>query len=219
MDFYINCYIPSLKKETKINNILFGDYFKLNSYIQNSDYVNANEIFDKICERSFKDSSILKNIDKFSILLHLRDAFLNPILKLSAKDNDNNKISYEILIKQIINVCKEYNINNFDLPKKLYYDDANEIIEETGKSIKDIREHIDSNKFLLFDVPEMIKDVPKVYFNCFDNTLFYFCKLIYTVDLSYFYKKIKILKKDFNFLLSEIYEMHPKELDMFLNTK
>ena len=85
--------------------------------------------------------------------------------------------------------------------------------------MESIKNHIDKNKILMFKIPSFIKGIPKVYINCFDNTLFYFCKLLYTSNLLNFYKKIKILKKDFNFLLSEIYDMSPKELDIFLNTK
>jgi hypothetical protein len=219
MDLYTNCYIPSLKKEIKVNNITFGDYFQLNSYIQNSDFININDTFNKICEKSLNGLNQITNLDKFVLLLHLKSTFLEPILKLSAKDLESNNISYEIILKDILEVCKEYNGENFILPSQLYYSNIENILNETGYDVNTIKHHIEKNKFLLFKVPSFIKGIPKVYLNCFDNTLFYFCKLLYTSDLLFFYKKIKILKKDFNFLLSEIYNMNPKEIDIFLNTK
>ncbi len=71
----------------------------------------------------------------------------------------------------------------------------------------------------MFPVPDFVKGIPKVYVNCFDNTFFYFSKLLYGTNLQNLYKKIKNLKKNFNFLLSEIYDMNPREIDIFLDTK
>lgn len=219
MDFYTNFYAPTLKKEIKVNKLTFGDYFKLNSYIENSDYININNTLNEICEKSLMNDLKFSNLDKFSLLLHLKQFFLDPILKLSAKDSESNQISYELILKDIIKRCNKYEKNNIILPSQLYYENANDILKETGHTIGEIKKNINENKILMFDVPDFIKGIPKIYINCFDNTLFYFCKVLYSSNLSNFYKKIKILKKDFNFLLSEIYDMHPKELDIFLNTK
>ncbi len=219
MDFFTNCYIPSQKKEYKINKITFKDYFQLNSYIQNSDYIRINDTFNTICDKSIESSFLLTNLDKFVVLIHLKNIFLDHILKISGKNEKNDSIIYEVILKEIIDNCKKYNIENFKLPTELYYDDSNKILQETGHSVDEIKNHIDQNKILMFEIPKMITGIPKVYLNCFDNTLFYFCKLLYTTDLKNFYKKIAILKKQFNFLLSEIYDMSPKELDIFLNTK
>jgi hypothetical protein len=219
MNFYTNFYTPTLKKEIRVNKITFGDYFELNSYIQNSDYINANNVLNTICEKSLVDSYKLTNLDKFSLLLHLKIEFLDPVLKLLAKDSDENSITYEVILKNIVDKCKLYKNENIVLPSQLYYADANDILKETGNSIDEIKRNINMNKILMFEVPEFIKGIPKLYLNCFDNTFFYFCKVLYSSNLSNFYKKIKFLKKDFNFLLSEIYNMNPKELDIFLNTK
>ena len=73
MDYYTECYIPSIKKELKINKLSFGDYFQLNSYIKNSDYNAVNEIFENICEKSTENKIKLINLDKFAILLHLKN--------------------------------------------------------------------------------------------------------------------------------------------------
>jgi hypothetical protein len=219
MNLYTKCYIPSLKNEIKIKNITFGDYFKLNSYIENSDYDTINDGFNEICEKSSSDYNLLTNIDKFIILLHQKINFINPILKLSAKDEDSNIISYEILLHNILKESFKYNIDSIKLPKNMYYADVNEILNETGNSIDSIKKHINDSKTLMFEVPDFIKGIPKIYLNCFDNTLFYFSKLLYTSNLQNMYKKIIFLKKNFNFLLSEIYDMDPKELEVFLNTK
>jgi hypothetical protein len=219
MNLYTKCYIPSLKNEIKIKNITFGDYFKLNSYIENSDYETINDGFNEICEKSSSDYNLLTNIDKFIILLHQKINFINPILKLSAKDDDSNSISYEILLHNILKESFKYNINSIKLPKNMYYGDVDDILNETGNSIDSIKKHINDSKILMFEVPDFIKGIPKIYLNCFDNTLFYFSKLLYTSNLQNMYKKIIFLKKNFNFLLSEIYDMDPKELEVFLNTK
>jgi hypothetical protein len=219
MNLYTKCYIPSLKNEIKIKNITFGDYFKLNSYIENSDYDTINDGFNEICEKSSSDYNLLTNIDKFIILLHQKINFINPILKLSAKDDDSNSISYEILLHNILKESFKYNIDSMKLPKNMYYADVDDILNETGNSIDSIKKHINDSKILMFEVPDFIKGIPKIYLNCFDNTLFYFSKLLYTSNLQNMYKKIIFLKKNFNFLLSEIYDMDPKELEVFLNTK
>lgn len=219
MNFYTNFYIPTLKKEIRVNKITFGDYFEFNSYIENSDYINANNVLNAICEKALIDSTKLTNLDKFSLLLHLKIQFLDPILKLSAKDNESNTVTYEIVLKNILDNCLKYKSEDIILPTQLYYGDVKDILKETGNSVGEIKKNINENKILMFEVPDFVKGIPKIYLNCFDNTLFYFCKVLYSSNLSNFYKKIKILKKDFNFLLSEIYDMHPKELDIFLNTK
>lgn len=217
MDFFTNCYIPSLDKEFKVNKLCFGDYFQLNSYILNKDFENINETFNLICKKSLDLD--LKNLDKFILLIHLNCNYLDPILKLSAKDNESNPITYEIFLKDIIKESEKYSFENFTIPTQLYYSEADFIIRETGKSLEQIKEHIENNKIQMFDVPEMIKNVPNVYFNCFDNTFFHFLKLVYSANIKDLYKKIKILKKEYNFFLSEIHEMSPKEIDMFLTNK
>lgn len=219
MDFYTNCYIPTYKKEIKVNKLTFGDYFQLNYYIQNSDTDAINETFNLICEKSLGSIEDINNIDKFCILIHLKAIFLNPILRLSAKNNEDETITYEITINEILENCKKYELNDFKLPKQLYYKDSTDILKETGHEIEGIKDYINKNKILMFDVPKFIKNIPKVYLNCFDNTLFYFCKLLYSTDLRELYRKIILLKKHFNFSLSEIYTLSPKELDIFLNTK
>ena len=219
MDFYTKCYIPSLGKEIGVNKLQFGDYIQLNSYIQSEDIENTHMLFEKICEKSLKNIENYTNLDKFVLLIHLHLNYLGNILKLSAKDEESNKITYEVFLKNIIKDSKKYKINGFRLPKKLYYSDVSEILEETGKSEDDIKKHIEDNKILMFECPDNIKGIPKVYFNCFDNTLFHFIKFIYSTDMKSLYKKIKSLKKEYNFLLSEIYEMSPKEMDLFLSSK
>lgn len=219
MDFFTDCYIPSQKKEFKINKIAFGDYFQLNSYIQNSDYTAVNHTFDKICLKSLGTLNDVTNLDKFYILLHLKSIFLNPILKLSGKNEEKESATYEVVLKDILKICKKYNLNNFNLPKNLYYKDSEDILKETCYTVEEIKKNIEINKLLLFETPKIIKGIPKIYLNCFDNTLFYFCKLLYTTNLKDLYKKVIILKKHLNFSLLEIYELSPKELDIFLNTK
>ena len=191
MDLYTNCFIPSLGEEIRVNSVRFGDLFELNSYFNNMDYDGANTILEKICDRSLDGSDGYTNLDKFALLVHNKNEFLDKILTLSAKDENSKKISYEIILSDIVEVCKKYEINNFNLPSKLYYKDVDEILEETGKSIDEIKDHINQNKILMFGVPDFIKGIPNVYMNCFDNTFFYFCKLLYNTNLTVFYKKIK----------------------------
>jgi hypothetical protein len=219
MDFYTNCYIPSSKKEFKVNKLEFGDYLQLNSYISASDYVAINHTFDVISKKSLGTLENITNLDKFFVLIHLKNEFLSPILRLSGKNEEEKSATYEVVLKEILQNCKKYNDENFNLPKQLYYKDSTEILSEISKSVEEIKEHILKNKILLFDVPEVIKGIPRVYLNCFDNTLFYFCKLLYSANLKDLYRKMIILKKQFNFSLSEIYSLSPKELDIFLNTK
>lgn len=219
MDFFTNCYIPSHKKEFKVNKLTFGDYLQANLYIENADYVALNHTFNVICEKSIGSLKDINNIDKFFVLIHLKNHFLSPILRLSGKNEENTPITYEVLLKEILENCKKYNDISFNLPKNLYYKDSEEILKEISRNVEEIKKHILENKILLFEVPEVIKGIPRVYLNCFDNTLFYLCKLLYFTNLKDLYRKIVFLKKNFNFALSEIYDLSPKELDIFLNTK
>ena len=109
MNFYTNCYIPSQKKELKINKLTFGDYLQLNLYIESSDYPAINQMFDVICEKSFSSLNT-SNLDKFFILIHLKNEFLNPILRLSGKNEENKPATYEVVLKEILENCKKYNI-------------------------------------------------------------------------------------------------------------
>jgi len=218
MDIFTKCHIPSIGEELKVNKLCFGDYFQLNSYISNNDFENISNTFDLICQKSLKATN-LTNLDKFILLMHLNCEYLEPILKLQAKDNESNSVTYEIFLKDVINKSKKYELDNFPLPKQFYYSDVNDILKETGKSTEEIKEHIEKNKILMFEIPDMIRNIPNVYFNCFDNTLFYFLKLVYSTDKNNIYGKIKKLKKEYNFLLSEIYEMSPKEIALFLSDK
>jgi hypothetical protein len=218
MDFYTKCYIPTLKKEIRINSIKFGDFVKINNYIQNRDYESINQIFNEICENTNKFPVKIKNLDKFYILLHLKNFFFDPSLRLSGK-NDEESVIFDVLLTDIMKKCLNYDFKNFELPEHLYYKNVEDILKENGQNIEEIKKHINSNKILMFDMPDFIKGIPKVYINCFDNTLFYFCKTLYSSNLSNIYNKIIALKKKFNFSLDEIYNMNPKELDLFLKTK
>ena len=135
---------------------------------------------------------------------------------MSAKNEDDESIVYEINLKTILENCKKYEINDFSIPAKMYYPYAKDIITDTQKTQEEINQHIKSNKILMYDVPDFLNNIPKMYFNCFDNSLFHFCKFLYKTDVKKIYEKIVKLKRDFNFLLSEIYEMSPQELDIFL---
>lgn len=219
MDLFTKFYVPSLKKEMMVNKITFEDILRFNLCLENSNYIEANTVLNIICKKAFNYTYNLTNLDKFALLLHLKINFLNPILTLVAKNENSEKISYEIFLENILQTCKEHDNGNISLPSDLYYSDANEIIKETNQSIDEIKKHLIEKKNLMFEIPNFIYGLPNIYINCFDNTLFYFCKLLYSFNLNDLYKKIKILKKDFNFLLSEIYDMSPKEVDIFLNTK
>jgi hypothetical protein len=216
MDYYTKCYIPSLNYEIEVNSITFGDYLKLNNYIENSNYEKVNDMFEEICQKININQHDLNNLDKFALILHLKNFFFNKILTLSAKDDEGNSVTYDIVLTSIIEKIKTYKFESFTLPKKLYYKDANVILKETGNSINDIKKHINQNKILMFSVPEMIVGIPKVYFNCFDNTLFYFSKLLMSTNIINLYKKITFLKRKMNFSLYEIYDMNPKELEIFI---
>jgi len=219
MDFYINSYLPSQSRHIDINKMSFGDFFQLNSYIQNSDNIRISDTFDLICEKSIGTINGITNLDKFYTLVNLYRFYISSLLKISAKNENAESVVYEISLKMLLNNCEKYEVNGFNIPSKLYYDNSSDIIEETGESYENIEKHIYSNKIQMYDVPDFLKGVPKAYLNCFDNSLFHFCKLLYKTDLKKLYKKIGILKKNFNFLMVEIYEMSPKELEIFLETK
>mgnify|MGYP003351420738 CR=1 FL=1 len=164
MDFFTKCFIPSLQEEIGVNKIQFGDYIQLNSYIQSEDKENTHLTLEKICEKSLKNIENYTNLDKFVLLIHLHLNYLGNILKLSAKDEDSEKITYEVFLKNIIKESQKYKIDTFKLPKKLFYSDVSEILQETGESIEDIQRHIEENKILMFECPPMIQGIPKVYF-------------------------------------------------------
>jgi hypothetical protein len=152
-------------------------------------------------------------------LLNLYIFHIQSILKISAKTENGESSVYEIFLKIVLDNCKKYEIADFKIPQKIYYSDSDEILNETGEKYEDIEKHIYSNKIQMYDVPDFLKGVPMVYFNCFDNSLFHFCKLLYKTNTKHLYNKIKTLKKNYNFTLSEIYDMSPKELEIFLETK
>jgi hypothetical protein len=204
MDFYINSYLPSQKKNIDINKMSFGDFFQLNAYIQNSDNVRISDTFDSICEKSIGAIDNITNLDKFYTLVNLYRFYINPLLKISAKNENAESVVCEISLKMVLNNCEKYEINGFNIPSKMYYDKSSDILHETGESYENIEKHIYLNKIQMYEVPDFLKGVPKAYLNSFDNSLFYFCKLLYRTDLKKLYKKIGVLKKNFNFLISEI---------------
>ena len=219
MDYYISSYLPSLKKNIEINKISFGDFFQLNLYIQNGNNERTSSVFDLICHKSIGYTDNITNLDKFYTLLNLYIFHIQSILKISAKTENGESSVYEIFLKIVLDNCKKYEIADFKIPRKIYYSDSDEILNETGEKYEDIEKHIYYNKIQMYDVPDFLKGVPTVYFNCFDNSLFHFCKLLYKTNTKHLYNKIKTLKKNYNFTLSEIYDMSPKELEIFLETK
>ena len=102
INFFTKCFIPSLQEEISVNKIQFGDYIQLNSYIKSEDKENTHLTLEKICEKSLKNIENYTNLDKFVLLIHLHLNYLGNILKLSAKDEDSEKITYEVFLKNII---------------------------------------------------------------------------------------------------------------------
>jgi len=83
MEFYLKCWVPSLKKYVKISELKMAQLDVLSKFILNEDHEGTGEAFEKIIEENLQDKEMFSQLNKFDkwfILCFLRAANISPIV-------------------------------------------------------------------------------------------------------------------------------------------
>jgi len=118
MDFYLNCWVPSLSSFVKTKEIKNYQLINLSKYILNEDHPGTNKCFDDIIkENLFIPNNVsLTRFDKWFVLCFLRATNISPILYMQTTNKEKAICNIEISLFDILTSLSEINpINTLNL--------------------------------------------------------------------------------------------------------
>lgn len=108
MDFYLNCWVPSLSGFYKIKELKNSQLIPLSKFILNQDHEGTSEYFEHILNENFVDKALkLTRFDKWFALCFLRAASMSPTLYLQTINNNNLPCNIEISLFEILSKLSE----------------------------------------------------------------------------------------------------------------
>lgn len=235
------------------------DYFSILKYSQNQDYKNLSTFFENLIFDSLENKNIFNTfnvIDKTIILLTLRSICISPEITLESKKLQKiiKKININNIIKKLQNLKfdKQITINNnfilnLSLPKKLSYNNLDEIMESSIHSvtnenknrhlneeeIKEILSLLPGNFF--FEIKSFVQEIEENLnqiilidadetfnlksINCsiFSNNIFNFLLSVFSDSLLNFYNLIYVFGTKLNLPKSDFDQLTPAESTLLTN--
>lgn len=170
MDFYLNFYAPSLKKNLNLKELTFRQFFTLNKFITNNNHAHISQCFDDIILDNLKEKEHfcqLTNFDKFVGLYLLRSSCISPEVELKSGTNAAKISLYPFLIKCVdkkVETNSTIIVNDIELqlnlPKSLYSSNTFDIIYDTIYNIKINKKNIDISALNVEEKNEIIEELP-----------------------------------------------------------
>lgn len=99
MDFYLNCWIPTLSGYARISELKNSQLQVLSKYILNEDHVGTDDCFDLILENNVQDKDIINNLtrfDKWFIFCFLRATSISPVVYIQSTTKDGVPCNIEL---------------------------------------------------------------------------------------------------------------------------
>jgi len=146
MDFYLNCWVPSLSGFYKVRELKNCQLLALSKYILNEDHPGTSDCFEKIINENVVDNDLqLTRFDKWFVLCFLRAANISHIINLQTTNKENIPCNIELSLFDILSRLSEsisipvLNINlekfNFELTPANYLYSKDNILNATSKII------------------------------------------------------------------------------------
>jgi len=170
MDFYLNFYAPSLKKNLNLKELTFRQFFTLNKFITNNNQAHISQCFDDIILENLKEKEYfyqLTNFDKFIGLYLLRSSCISPEVELKSGANTAKIPLYPFLIKCVDKKVETNSIIiindvelQLNLPKNLYSSNTFDIIYDTIYNIKINKKNINLFELKIEEKNKIIEELP-----------------------------------------------------------
>lgn len=110
MNFYLNCWVPSLKDYIKVSELTMHQLEVLSKYIVNDDDVGTNEYFEQIIQNNVIDASLktqLTRLDKWFILTFLKANNISPKVIIKAKTPEDADCTIDYDLFNILTIVSE----------------------------------------------------------------------------------------------------------------
>jgi hypothetical protein len=99
MDFYLNCWVPTLSGYARISELKNSQLQVLSKYILNEDHVGTSDCFDLILEDNVQDKDIINSLtrfDKWFIFCFLRATNISPVVYIQSTTKDGAPCNIEL---------------------------------------------------------------------------------------------------------------------------
>lgn len=110
MDFYLRCWIPSLKRYIKITELKMGQLDVLSKFVLNEDHEGTAEALENILKENLNNQTIFDKLDKFDkwfILCFLRAANISPTVYIQTTTVQNVPCNVELDLFNILTKLSE----------------------------------------------------------------------------------------------------------------
>jgi len=153
MEFYLNCWVPSLSGFFKLKELKNSQLSILSKYILNEDHEGTNMCFNEIINKNFLEINPNLNVnrfDKWFILSFLRATNISPILYLQTANTANVPCNIELSLYETLTRLSEISpVSAIDVKLEniniiLYPSESLYTVEPVVDSVKELK-HLKNN--------------------------------------------------------------------------
>jgi len=110
MDFYLNCWVPTLSGYARISELKNSQLQVLSKYILNEDHAGTSDCFDLILQDNLQDKDVIKNLtrfDKWFIFCFLRATNISPVVYIQSATKDGAPCNIELQLFDLLTKLSE----------------------------------------------------------------------------------------------------------------
>jgi len=110
MDFYLNCWVPTLSGYARISELKNSQLQVLSKYILNEDHEGTSNCFDLILKDNIQDRDIVNDLtrfDKWFIFCFLRATNISPVVYIQSTTKDGAPCNIELQLFDLLTKLSE----------------------------------------------------------------------------------------------------------------
>jgi len=110
MDFYLNCWVPTLSGYARISELKNSQLQVLSKYILNEDHAGTSDCFDLILQDNIQDKDVVNNLtrfDKWFIFCFLRATNISPVVYIQSATKDGAPCNIELQLFDLLTKLSE----------------------------------------------------------------------------------------------------------------
>lgn len=110
MDFYLNCWVPTLSGYTRISELKNSQLQVLSKYILNEDHEGTSNCFDLILKDNVQDRDIVNDLtrfDKWFVFCFLRATSISPVVYIQSTTKDGAPCNIELQLFDLLTKLSE----------------------------------------------------------------------------------------------------------------
>ena len=114
MDFYLNCWVPTLSGYARISELKNSQLQVLSKYILNEDHEGTSNCFDLILKDNIQDKDIVNDLtrfDKWFIFCFLRATNISPVVYIQSTTMDGAPCNIELQLFDLLTKLSEVTLS------------------------------------------------------------------------------------------------------------